>query len=72
MRSVIGRLIAAAFLSIGCSSATAEPIAEITNYGIYVVVDDGYVKVEPYLHDYSFVGSVLCMRSRLPFGETNR
>ncbi len=37
------------------TATTAKTIEKIDSYGIYVAAKDGYVKVEPYPHDYRFV-----------------
>jgi hypothetical protein len=40
---------------VSATPVAAETVGAIDSYGVYVVADKGYVKVEPYSRDYSFV-----------------
>jgi hypothetical protein len=55
MNSSFTRLLVLPFLMATTSLACADSITQIDTYGVYVADKSGYVKVEPYTHDYRFV-----------------
>jgi hypothetical protein len=69
MNKLAIKLLWSLFLLTGAVLASAKPIDKIETYGIYVAAKNGYVKVEPYTHNYRFVDFKYL--NEIPFVERN-
>lgn len=54
MNKGINTLLCGLFMMVIGTAAMADSVAVIDSYGVYVVADRGYVKIDDYKHDYRF------------------